>query len=1298
MNYEVPTFTKVSDTYNPVPDGWDTIPGELSLGKWTYTNCRSENNDTNVGCVVNGSAATTDFYCMEAGVYEIAWTWSYAKTGDLKITVTDINTDAVEVEQTWAIADGAQTVKLEGLISKGRKHISFNFTGGDGYLGNYTTPSFTKVADEYSPVPDGWDTIPGELSLTKWNYSNCQTENNGANVGYVVNGANANVNFYCTEQGVYEMAWTWSYAKTGDVAIVIKDLNTDAVEVEQTWAIADGNQTLTLEGLITEGKKNISFTITGGEGFLGNYTAPSFTKVADEYNGPGVPSGWDVIPGSLALDKWTYGGGCRTENGNTNVGWVVDGSWATDNFYCKEDGVYALDIDFYWFNAACDFTVTITDEESGDKEIEYTYTIENAHHPELVLPGLITKGRKAIRFDLTSTNGGFLVNWKTPEFKKVGESFAAVKGITVAGNSVTAGEVEGYDFAFTIPVDYNDQNVTFIPEVISATISMTASGDAAVTDNGDGTYSIPTPAPNAETIVTVTLNADEGAYKDKEQYTVRFFRVGGVILSGVNIDSFGLDAATVEALNNDEDVTVSDYIFTALPEVTATFLDGSQATATSKLEGTKATYTFTGKAGDKEKTFTLAVDGIHIYTATDSDKSADLRYDSAYKQSDNTWSNGLYTIDPVNDGWGGTQFKFSHNNGQKFTLTCPNDMKVNQLVFASLFDNYVDGKITSVTSGDATVWLPSASTFVKGGPGYNLVINVENHVAGTPFEVEFEGGSQPVMWFEFLYETAVPTDAPTLLKSSTTDLTGKNHTVVSFTFNREVEATEVEFNGSTATSHVTGTTLNFPLWDLEYETEYTLVLPAGAVIDKYGNKNTEDLSVTFTTGKEDYVESHDTGRFISVSTVAELRAAVARLSSTNNTPESPTTVIYIANGDYDFGSDVVNGNSPDNSDACLVLNKVYNVSLIGQSQDGVLIHSERTGLTHPTLSTRDATNIYMENFTVRNDLDFDKDPRIGVGVAHYGGQLDIMKNVTLKSIQDTQVTGERGYYYNVTIYGTVDFICGGGDHFYDHCTIVNIGSGSAMMAPSTSPANKHGYVFSNCTIKGDGGYYLGRPWQGEPRCYWINTTMEALPNPAGWNSMGTLPTHFYEYNSMDADGNPLDLSARRNSPTSTNTYTPVLTAEEAAYFTHHNVVGYTDSWDPTELTAECEAPAVSYSPTGLSWEPVAGAAGYLIYIDGAASHFTTDTHYDFATSGPAAVMARAASTRMYKVAAISASGSHGALSEEIGEDGTTGIESIGADARQAEYYNLQGQRVANPSTGVYIMRQGDTVKKVVINN
>ena len=51
-----------------------------------------------------------------------------------------------------------------------------------------------------------------------------------------------------------------------------------------------------------------------------------------------------------------------------------------------------------------------------------------------------------------------------------------------------------------------------------------------------------------------------------------------------------------------------------------------------------------------------------------------------------------------------------------------------------------------------------------------------------------------------------------------------------------------------------------------------------------------------------------------------------------------------------------------------------------------------------------------------------------------------------------------------------------------------------------------GYVFRDCAVKPgtyaettpDKSYSLGRPWQNEPRCYFLNTVMEILPTDIGW--------------------------------------------------------------------------------------------------------------------------------------------------------------------------------------------------------
>ncbi len=431
-------------------------------------------------------------------------------------------------------------------------------------------------------------------------------------------------------------------------------------------------------------------------------------------------------------------------------------------------------------------------------------------------------------------------------------------------------------------------------------------------------------------------------------------------------------------------------------------------------------------------------------------------------------------------------------------MTAPSYHKVKQLILHQLYDNYKAGKVASVTSEGAKVYCPTNGYFIQGNTRpADLVVNVENHVPGTPFVIDFEDGQQPVMWFEFVYDQLTPTTAPQLQNIAVTPYEGRNHAVVTFSFDLEMNDCEISVAGNKVIAYGGGTSLSFPLWNLAWNTDVVVSIPAGEASDVFGNKTAEEHKTTLTIGSEADVEAIAADRFINVSTVAQLRDAVASLSATNSSADAATTVIYIHDGDYDLGSDA------------LLINNRYNVSLIGESREGVLIHGTKTGISDPIFSTRYSTNIYMENLTLRNDLDFGKPQRAGVGVAHYGGNLDIMKNVTLQSIQDTQVTGERGYYLNCTIHGSVDYICGGGDHFYDHCTIVHEITGGYITAPSTSPSLKHGYVFSNCVIKGQGDYSLGRPWQNEPRAFFLPMMADggrwAILSPISLNMAPRMP-------------------------------------------------------------------------------------------------------------------------------------------------------------------------------------------------
>ncbi len=856
-----------------------------------------------------------------------------------------------------------------------------------------------------------------------------------------------------------------------------------------------------------------------------------------------VPADWkgEVAPGQFNISEgypWTFTGtryqACNSDLGPAHIAYVKGGTSCSTEFYCKQAGVYTAT--YKMCNTSNPGTITLSaiDIESGNVEAKGVFPYNKESEFTVMLEGKLSTGAKKLEMSFAADHTGYIGNFHAPELKLVGYEYAGVTGITV--DDVVNTPLEGYDYNFILPADYAEEEVVLNLACRYATIT---AGDYPVNVRK---ITVPAPQPSEATVVDITATPFDGAASPKTDYKVRLYRIGGVVVNSllVNDTEVGTEEL-LEAINGDEGVaTLAGRCYTAVPAVKVVFADGSKADAAVTLEGTTAKAAFSGKSGKDSKSFTLSIEGIHLFEPAEGDKTVKLVYDTANNKADGSWSNGLYTLRNSNDGWGGTQFKFKSNI--EHTWSVPSNVVVKQMRFCQLGDNYAAGTVEYVSSEGATVYLPSDNDFSNNKARYDLVVNIENHSAGQP---------------------------------------------------------------------------------------------------------------------------------------------IASCMETNKTADAPRRVIFMKNGDYNLGSS-------SEAKAMLHLNKAFNVSIIGESRDGVVLRGSIEGISYPVFSTRYSTNIYMENFTIRNDLDYGT-TRKGVGVAHYGGNRDIMVNMLLLSQQDTQVTGEQGYYYNCEIHGTVDYICGGGNHFYDHCLFVQQSAG-AITAPSTSPLLKWGYVFQNCTIKGASGYTLGRPWKDEPRCYWLNTTMLSAVAPAGWGSMGNLPTHFYEYNSMDKDGKALDLSKRTNSPTSTNKYTPVLTAEEAAEFTVENVLGGSDSWYAPGEYVVLDAPAVSFDKdaNAVAWTPDTKAAGYMVYRLGEIVAYVPGnvSTYEF----PAAESADAT----YTVRAMSANGTLSEHSAAVSPSGTVGIDGVEAEnGSEAIYYDLRGVRVSDHYRGVTVkVSRGEATKNV----
>ena len=105
--------------------------------------------------------------------------------------------------------------------------------------------------------------------------------------------------------------------------------------------------------------------------------------------------------------------------------------------------------------------------------------------------------------------------------------------------------------------------------------------------------------------------------------------------------------------------------------------------------------------------------------------------------------------------------------------------------------------------------------------------------------------------------------------------------------------------------------------------------------------------------------------------------------------------------------------------------------------------------------------------------------------------------------------GSVQIYEKCRIYGTVDYIFGCAEAYFDGCELINLHDGrhcGFVAAPAHSLKQKRGYVFMNCLFRDggadEGSVYLARPWRDFGKCDFIDCTLEAHINPAlydKWN-------------------------------------------------------------------------------------------------------------------------------------------------------------------------------------------------------
>lgn len=593
-------------------------------------------------------------------------------------------------------------------------------------------------------------------------------------------------------------------------------------------------------------------------------------------------------------------------------------------------------------------------------------------------------------------------------------------------------------------------------------------------------------------------------------------------------------------------------------------------------------------------------------------------------------------------------------------------------------------------------WIADKTSSVKGTTGTNDGIALAQiYITGTA--KLFDDGTAPVL------QSQVPAAGATNASAN-----GK----IVLTFDEKVKLTEsakATLNGQELTGTVSGKTITFAYKGLSYATEYTFALAAGSVADLTDNAIQSDITFSFTTKEKpavtkalyDFIVPTD-GSFTDALAAAAKRADISKRFR-----------IFIKQGDYKIPANpnsMVTGIDGKQYPSATTYMNTPNVSIIGESNENTSITNTvpavecdngfgmanvLEGIGHGDVLSLEsgATNTYFQDIKMYSSMGDGKGRDI---VLNDKSNKTICKNVNLWAYQDTYVSNNqkgRFYFEGGILRGNTDYLCGKGDVYYNNVDLLMCGTG--YLAVPSQPT-KYGYIFKDCTIKDgstagiNGKYKLGRPWgKGTPIALFIDTKMEVIPTAAGWDEMsGGYPKRFAEYNSTTATGTAVDLSGRKQvydayDAKDGNNYTnrrnetaedPVLTAEEAAFYTLETVMGGDDDWDPTAATEQASAPTnVKIAGNNLTWDNSNYALLWAVCKDGKVVDFTVEPTYN--VDDASATWSVRAANEM------------GGLGEATVASTSTGIENIAtsADVLSTKIYSADGMQVSKLQRGINIV-------------
>ncbi|KQV47133.1 pectinesterase family protein [Massilia sp. Root335] len=298
-----------------------------------------------------------------------------------------------------------------------------------------------------------------------------------------------------------------------------------------------------------------------------------------------------------------------------------------------------------------------------------------------------------------------------------------------------------------------------------------------------------------------------------------------------------------------------------------------------------------------------------------------------------------------------------------------------------------------------------------------------------------------------------------------------------------------------------------------------------------------------------------------------------------NVPRAAPVTIRVAAGRYD---------------GLLYLRGKDNVTLRGAGRDGTVIAAENSDGPNPgaggsqdalapgtnggrsVFLIEDADLVTLDNLSVVNTTWLARTTGGQAEALNFAsdGRL-VATNARFASEQDTILVRGYTWFYRSLIEGNVDFIWGYSPaSLFEDSEIRTVGNSAAAakggyIVQARTPARADpGFVFLNSRITHGpgpagndapaGASFLARPGSSWDNVSYINCRIDGHISPRGWSGQPRGGTGWFEYNSMDMAGQPLDLAGRGGGQ--------VLTAAQAARFSSRARVfagfGGGKGWNP----------------------------------------------------------------------------------------------------------------------------------------